>query len=230
MVQGQKKLGAQEQIVQMLRTRIAEGDLLPGAFLSEGQLADEFGVSRTPVREALKRLQAEGIVKIRPRVGSFVTAPSRKEILELFKVKEILEGAAAGMFAARGDAMELEALRENIHRSEAAISDDDIAQYETLVHEFHDIIIRGAGNEKLYEHYRTLMNQLRYGRFVDLSLNRTGRAGESEHEHEQVFRAINDRDELTAERLMRAHVRASQHALIDAMNMAAQMNSLISAT
>ena len=88
------KRGIQERIAHQLRNRISRGELMPGAVLSEGALAQEFGASRTPVREALKQLQAEGLIVIRPRVGTFVAAPSRLEINELFEVKEILEGAA----------------------------------------------------------------------------------------------------------------------------------------
>lgn len=226
MQQSDRKISVQEQLANELRTRIAEGRLLPGASLSESGLAEEFGVSRTPAREALKRLQAEGIVEIRPKVGTFVTTPSRFEIIELFKVKEILEGAAAGMFAARAPQRELEQLRENVRHSATAIREGDVERYEELVHEFHDLIVLGAGNSKLEQHYRTLMNQLRYGRFVRTSLGSRGRAGESEHEHENVLAMIEARDEISAERLMRSHVHASQHAVIEALNAAARANEL----
>ncbi len=210
--------GAQERVADLLRAQITEGHLLPGASLSETALAAEFGVSRTPVREALKRLETEGVVEIRPRVGTFVTSPSRLEINELFEVKEILEGAAARLFAARGNIPELERLRENVRQSTAAIQDGDVERYEALVHEFHGLIIQGAGNRKLEQHYRMLMNQLRYGPLVHISLRSSGRAGQSDHEHHTVLAMIEARDMATSERVMRDHVRASQQALMDALD------------
>ncbi|MFI6450912.1 GntR family transcriptional regulator [Streptosporangium amethystogenes] len=212
------KRGAQARVAHQLRARITQGNLMPGAVLSESALAQEFGVSRTPIREALKQLQTEGMVVIKPRVGTFVSAPSRLEINELFEVKEILEGAAARLFAARGNIPELELLRENVRRSDEAVAAGDLDRFVALVHEYHDLIITGAGNSKLTQHYRTLMNQLLYSRFVHMSLRRSGRAPQSDHEHQSILQAIEARDGVTAERLMRDHVRASQQALMDVLN------------
>ncbi|HET7304934.1 MAG TPA: GntR family transcriptional regulator, partial [Segeticoccus sp.] len=97
----------QGRVIEAMRERIISGELEPGTSLSEIALAEAFGVSRTPVREALKQLQTEGLVEIRPRVGTFVTAPSRREINELFEMKALLEGAAARLLAQRGSVPEL---------------------------------------------------------------------------------------------------------------------------
>jgi DNA-binding GntR family transcriptional regulator len=210
--------GVQERVAHQLRNRIARGELMPGSMLSEAALALEFGASRTPVREALKQLQAEGLVVIRPRVGSFVAAPSRLEINELFEVKEILEGAAARLFANRGEIPELHLLRENVRRSEQAVANGDFDQYVELVHEYHDLIMRGAGNAKLMQQYQMLMNQLLYSRFVHLSVRRSGRLPQSDREHQSILQVIEARDGGTAERLMRDHVRASHQALMDMLD------------
>lgn len=212
------KRGVQERVAVELRHRIARGQLTPGTALSEAALAQEFGASRTPIREALKRLQAEGLVVIRPRVGSFVSAPSRLEINELFEVKEILEGAAARLFANRGNIPELEQLRDNVRRSEVAVTNGDLNQYVELVHEYHDLIMRGAGNTKLLMLYQILMNQLLYSQFVHLSVRKSGRAPQSDHEHHSVLHVIEARDGATAERLMREHVRASHQALMEMLD------------
>src|SRR5687768_18315906 len=94
-VNGSGSGSIQGRVIAEMRRRIIRGDIQPGEPLSELALAEEFGVSRTPVREALKQLQTEGLIEIRPRVGTFVTTPSRREITELFEMKELLEGAAA---------------------------------------------------------------------------------------------------------------------------------------
>jgi DNA-binding GntR family transcriptional regulator len=200
-----------------LRARIIAGDLETGTGLSEIALASEYGVSRTPVREALKQLQTEGLVEVRPRVGTFVSTPTRADIVELFQMKEILEGAAARLFAARGDVPELHALRSNVELSDAAVAREDVAGYAAQVGGFHDLIVRGSGNRKLHTHYTLLMNQLAYPRLVATSLSRPGRLVESDAEHGHVLALISARDESTAERVMREHVRASKEALLDTM-------------
>lgn len=200
-----------------IRAKITAGDMRSGASLSEIALAEEFGVSRTPVREALKQLQTEGLVEIRPRVGTFVTTPSRLEINELFQMKEILEGAAARLLALRGEVPELEALRDNVTRSDQAVATGDAEAYAVLVDEFHDLIIRGAANRKLAHHHGMLMNQLAYSRLVRTSLSLPGRLVESDAEHRRIVEMVAAKDGTTAERVMREHVRASQQALLDAM-------------
>jgi DNA-binding GntR family transcriptional regulator len=204
----------QEQVSAGLREMIISGELMPGAVLSEVTLADTFGVSRTPVREALKQLQTEGLVEVRSRVGTFVAAPSRRDINELFVMKELLEGAAARLVAARGDVPEVRAMQANIAASDQAIQAGDIETYTTLVHEFHELLIAGADNAKLAAHYRILMNQLAYGRLVRASLSQPGRPSESEHEHQHVVDLILAKDGDSAERLMRDHVRASHRAVM----------------
>jgi DNA-binding GntR family transcriptional regulator len=108
----------QARVIDDMRRRIIKGDIEPGAPLSELALAEEFGVSRTPVREALKQLQTEGLVEIRPRVGTFVTTPSRREITELFEMKELLEGAAARLLARRGRVAEIDLLERNLREAD----------------------------------------------------------------------------------------------------------------
>jgi DNA-binding GntR family transcriptional regulator len=198
-----------------IRSRIIRGELELGASLSEAVLANEFSVSRTPVREALKQLQTEGLVKIRPRVGTFVTVPSRAEIIELFQMKELLEGAAARTLALRGEVPQLEMLRKNIQRSDAARAANDVADYIGLVGEFHELIVEGCGNSKLQAHYRMLMNQLSFPRLVSASLSVPGRFAKSEDEHRLMLDIIQAGDGATAEQFMRHHVRASQEALLE---------------
>lgn len=214
--------GIQAQITEQVRARIIDGSLAPGSGLSEVALAEDFGVSRTPVREALKQLQTEGLVDIRPRVGTFVTTPSRREIQELFHMKELFEGSAARLLAQRGEVPETAALRRNIVNADAAVAAGDADAYAALVAEFHDLIIQGSDNEKLATHYRTMMNQLAYARLVQTSLSKPGRLAESEDEHHRVLELILAKDGTTAERVMREHVRASQQALLDAMDFPAE--------
>jgi DNA-binding GntR family transcriptional regulator len=212
----------QASVATRLRDRITAGRLHSGAPLSEVTIAGEFGVSRTPVREALKQLQTEGLVEIRPRVGTFVTAPTRLEVVELFELKEILEGAAARLLAQRGDVPELAALRRNVVLSEQAVGRGDVEAYALLVEEFHALIVSGAGNKKLGHHYQLLMNQLAYPRIVQTSLELPGRLERSDAEHRAVLEMIAAKDGTTAERKMREHVQASRQALTDTLRFAGE--------
>lgn len=204
----------QARVIAEMRRRIISGEAASGALLSELALAEEFGVSRTPVREALKQLQTEGLVEVRPRVGTFVAAPSRRDITELFQMKELLEGAAARLLAQRGRVPELDRLQQNLRDADDAVSRDDRSHYATLVEEFHGLLIVGADNTKLEAHYRTLMNQLAYSRLVTTSLDQPGRPMQSEREHHVVLDLIIAKDGDSAERVMREHVRASRQALL----------------
>lgn len=204
----------QGRLITEIRRRIIVGEIQPGINISELALAEEFGVSRTPVRETFKQLQTEGLVEIRPRVGTFVKTPSRREITELFDMKELLEGAAARLLAQRGRVPEIDRLEENLRQADVAVANGDQARYAELVEEFHDLLIIGADNHKLEAHYRTLMNQLAYSRLVTTSLSQPGRPLQSDREHHNVLDLIVAKDGDSAERVMREHVRASRQALL----------------
>ncbi|WP_328634518.1 GntR family transcriptional regulator [Streptomyces sp. NBC_00356] len=208
----------QAKVAEELRRMIISGELPPRSSLSEMTLSQTFGVSRTPIREALKQLQIEGLVEVRPRVGTFVSVPSRREITELFQMKELLEGAAARLLAFRGNVPEVERLAANMSAADEAVRAGDSEQYEKLVHDFHELIMVGADNSKLEAHYRTLMNQLAYARLVRTSLSQPGRLTESDHEHHRVLDLIRARDGDGAERVMREHVRRSHQALMAGMD------------
>ncbi|MFF3492081.1 GntR family transcriptional regulator [Streptomyces sp. NPDC002795] len=213
-----KQTSMQAKVAEELRRMIISGELPPRSSLSEMTLSQTFGVSRTPIREALKQLQIEGLVEVRPRVGTFVAVPSRREITELFQMKELLEGAAARLLAFRGNVPEVERLAANMSAADEAVRAGDSEQYEKLVHDFHELIMVGADNSKLEAHYRTLMNQLAYARLVRTSLSQPGRLTESDHEHHRVLDLIRARDGDGAERVMREHVRRSHQALMAGMD------------
>ena len=201
-------------LLDRVRNLVLSGRFPPGAPVSEVLLAQEFEVSRTPIRETLKQLQHEGLVEIRPKVGTFVREPTRREIVELFQIKECLEGMAAGLLARRGPVPELEILERNIEASDRAAADQDAARYAELVHEFHRTLILGADNSKLVEHYDRLMNQLAYHRLVLRTAEHPGRITSSTAEHRAVLAMILAKDHFGAEAAMRNHVYASSRELL----------------
>lgn len=201
-------------LLERLRRLVTSGVYAPGALMPEVALAQEFQVSRTPIREALKQLETEGLVEIRPRVGTFVRIPTRREIVELFQLKVSLEGLAANLLARRGPAAELKTLARNLAESEEAARSDQTEEYARLVHEFHWTIVLGADNAKLAEHYERLMNQLAYHRIVLQTIERPGRLVASTGEHRAVLEAILQKDPIGAEFAMRGHVEASSLAAL----------------
>ncbi|MCP3426974.1 GntR family transcriptional regulator [Rothia sp. AR01] len=212
-------------LLDALRRKVLSDDVELGVPLSEAQLAQEFDVSRTPIREALRQLQAEGLVEIRSKVGTFIREPDHREMAELFQIKGSLEGLAAGLLAQRGPVAELDALRANIEDSERAAAAGDAELYSRLVHEFHWTIVQGADNRKLVEHYSRLMNQLAYHRLVRTSLKQKGRIRASTGEHERVLERILDKDAARAEMIMRQHVAASASSTIHELAMQAESGS-----
>ncbi|MDQ4489951.1 GntR family transcriptional regulator [Sinomonas sp. ASV486] len=199
-------------LLDKLRRLVLSGEYPPGAPLPEMFLAQEFDVSRTPVREALKQLENEGLVEIRPKVGTFVRIPTRREIVELFQLKESLEGLAANLLARRGPVPEITALWQNIEASERAERNRDSGAYAELVHDFHWTLVTGSDNSKLIEHYGRLMNQLAYHRIVLKTVERPARMRASIGEHRAVLDAVEDKDPIGAELAMRSHVNASSLA------------------
>src|SRR5699024_8053967 len=202
----------QQTLLSQLRHRILDGSYSPEEVIPEQALAEAFEVSRTPIREALKQLENEGLVEIRPRVGTFVRYPTRREIIELFQVKESLEGLAAQLLARRTPTVDLHKLKQNLHESSQAIALDNAETYARLVHDFHWTLMLGSQNQKLIEHYDRLMNQMTYHRLVLETIAVPGRLRQSRTEHAAVVAAREYRDSMGAEITMRKHAHTSTRA------------------
>jgi DNA-binding GntR family transcriptional regulator len=214
----------QARVVEALRRAIVNGELGPRSQVSESALAAVFGTSRTPIREALKQLEIEGLVKIIPRVGTFVTEPSWQEIVELSQVSEMLNALAARLVAQRGDQEVLAVLERNMAEAREALTARDVQRYVSLVREFHDVLVRGANNNKLLSHYQILMNQFPHTRLVFASLQQPERFAASVDEHEAILRAIEARDPDAAELAMRSHSTQSRRALASSVLASSEMS------
>lgn len=198
-----------------IRTAIITGEYEPGFKLSEGNLANKFKVSRTPVREALKQLEREGLVEIIPRVGTCVTKPTKKEITELFAVKEVLEGLAASQFADNQNEKIIKKIEENIIGMEKAIKNNDHNLYVKENHAFHNNIMEGAMNTKLSSMHHLLLNQIPHRQFVYMTIEAPKRIEKSLEEHRLILEKIKLGDVIEAEHAMRNHVKASEEKLIE---------------
>ncbi|MDQ6600944.1 GntR family transcriptional regulator [Bacillus salipaludis] len=201
------------QVTNAIREAIVTGEYEPGQKLSETALSEHFQVSRTPIREALKQLEREGLVEIIPRVGTCVTKPTEQELKELFTLKEVLEGLAAGLFAEKGDAAEIKKVRQAVDDMEEALLTSDNKLYVNANSVFHDTILEGANNSKLSYMLNLMLNQIPYNRYVFITIGDPARREKSLNEHKVILAAIENGDREKAEKAMREHVRASGEVL-----------------
>ena len=200
-----------DEVATQLRERIFAGELLPGTFLDEVQLAQQLSISRTPLREALKVLTAEGLVRHEPRRGCFVNEVTEQDLDEIFPVIGLLEGRCAyeaAQNASDADIATLEALHQQLARHARARR---INGYYEANFAIHEAIIRLAGNRWLAGVIADLRKILRLARLQQL--HAPGRLDQSLSEHLAVFAALKARDADGAEAAMRTHLQRQREAL-----------------
>lgn len=194
-----------------LRDRIFSGDLTPGSFLDEAGLCESLAISRTPLREALKVLTAEGLVRHEPRRGCFVNEVTEQDLDDIFPVIALLEGRCAfeaARNATDADLLVLETLHErlNSHAKARRMTDYYAANYA-----IHEALITLANNRWLAQTIGDLRKILKLARLH--SLQATGRLAQSLSEHMAVFAAIKARDSDGADAAMRTHLTRQREAL-----------------
>lgn len=167
----------------------------------EVEVGEWLGVSRTPVREALRRLETEGILEVEPRVGLVVTSLSRQAVMELYELREVLEAKAAGLCAVHATELEIAELRQLVSREQQLRDGDELARHNRL---FHEAIHRGAHNRYLVKSLAALNDSMW---LLGPSLMRVAqRARTALDEHAAILAAIEKRDPNAAEAAVRAHV------------------------
>ena len=200
-----------DEVAAQLRERIFAGELAPGGFLDEVRLAQEMNISRTPLREALKVLTAEGLVRHEPRRGCFVNEVTEQDLDEIFPVIGLLEGRCAyeaAQHASDADIETLEALHQKLAKHARARR---ITEYYEANFAIHEAIIRLAGNRWLAGVIADLRKILRLARLQQL--HAPGRLDQSLSEHLAVFAALKARDADGAEAAMRTHLQRQREAL-----------------
>ena len=200
-----------EDVADRLRDQIFAKQLAPGSWLDEQSLADQFGISRTPMREAIKALASEGLVTMKIRRGAYVTEVNRSDLEQIFTVLSLLEGQAAKEAALKATENELNLLDHLHHRLETAAADRDIEQFFEINGKFHELIQQIAGNRWMNGVIDDLRKVLKLHRKD--SLTGTGRLQNSLIEHREILRAILKRDDLAAEAAMRKHFANGLEAL-----------------
>ncbi|MGI9480538.1 MAG: GntR family transcriptional regulator [Hyphomicrobiaceae bacterium] len=192
------------QLVEQLRQMIFDGDLEPGSRLQEEELSQRFGVSRTPLREALKLLTAEGLITIEPNRGATVTELSVKELAETFPVMGVLEALAGELAASHANDDDLTALRALHDSIVAGYHGQDLKSYFAANQAFHERLVEAAHNETLATHYHQLAGRVRRARYrANLS---PARWAQSVDEHEQIITALENHDGASLAVVLRAHI------------------------
>lgn len=204
-----------EKILETIREAILKGTLKPGEKVAEPELAERFGISRTPIREAFRQLESEGYLTVIPRKGAVVAALSEQDVQEFYAIKSILEGYAAELAATRLTAREIEKLETINEKLKVLAKDGDVKNFFRIHNEFHDLFVKAAGNHKLTD----LIHQLgmRFNRLRMASLSVHGRMNISVTEHERLIEAFKKQDGLEAENLVKKTAGIGGHVLLESM-------------
>lgn len=197
-----------------LKARIIQNSLRPGERLIEAQLAEDIGVSRTPVREALRRLITEQLISRDASGALIVHAPTQREVDEIYQIREALEGLAAGLAAQRISDAELERARYAVDalREASQAGNTNSVIYANIM--FHDILYEATRNERLIQLGREMRDFVRL--YSREAFTRSGRTDSLTAEHEAILDALKNRDSDEAESAARLHIRRAREHMIRA--------------
>lgn len=199
-----KRVTRAEGLRNLLADEIVNGRLAPGASLEEADLARRFGVSRTPVREAIRDLAASGLVEVRPHRSAVVSRPSLQQVYGMFEMLGELEALCAHFAAARMSVAERRQLEELHMQLSELVRNGDPQNYHHGNEEFHALIYAGSHNDYLEE--MTLSTRTRISPFSQAQFRTLGRLALSHAEHERVVTAIMRGDQAMAMTEMRGHI------------------------
>ncbi|WHH57305.1 GntR family transcriptional regulator [Petroclostridium sp. X23] len=204
-----------EVIFDSLREAIIMGELKPGERLMEIQLAEKMGVSRTPVREAIRKLELEGLVVMIPRKGAHVAELSVKDIKDVLEVRSSLDGLASALAAKRINKDELRELGNIVDQFAQYLEKNNVQGLIKKDVEFHELIYKASRNEKLGQIATNLKEQIH--RFRVVYLKDYSSPKELMREHNEIYHAIESGDEKLAEELALIHIRHQEKAMISSL-------------
>lgn len=214
-IRAQERKPLRDMVYERLKKRIQRGEFHANERLIEQKLALDLGVSRTPIREAISRLEYDGLVDKIPHGGAKVKGATKEEIKEIFGIRAIIESYAAALATERIDEEILRRLHTVINKSEKAMKQNDINRFIQLNSDFHEIIYRECRSEKLYQmiydlrdyifKYRMLI--LRIKEMPDMSL----------HDHKLMVQAMEEKNVQKVEKLVKEHILRGKENLLRAI-------------
>ena len=193
-----------QKVYRVLKTEIIKGSLKPGTKLLEGKIAKQMKVSRTPIREALRELAAEGFVKISPNQGVVVSNASVEDVQEVLRIRGVLEGLAARLATKMISEEEIKELEKYQKQMEYYTKKDDVLAFSEMDAEFHELILNICGNNKLIQIRKNISDQAHRYRIRSLSI--PGRLKYSLKEHQEILEALKRKDSEQADRLSQKHI------------------------
>lgn len=200
-----------QEVAERLRQRIFNHELTPGDWIDEQKLAEQYGISRTPLREALKVLAAEGLVDLKPRRGCYVTEISHQDIDDIFPLMAMLEGRCAFIAAQLATSEDIAGLKAIHEKLELAAKESRIDAFFEANQEFHRRIQELTNNRWLLSVIQDLRKVLKLSRLHSLSLE--GRLQQSLEEHRTIMAAFEAGDAEKAEKSMHDHLLYGREAL-----------------
>ena len=204
------------KVFNQLQNDILNGLYQPGESLIETKLSEVLGVSRTPIREAIRQLELEGLVRSIPNKGAIVKGISAQDIEDIYTIRMLIEGLAARWATEKITAEELEELKEAIDLEEFYTTKNDISHLLQFDSRFHDIIFKASKSKPLMHTLSTFHHHVQRARSI--SLNCPGRARLVLEEHKAILQAIIERDAEKAEKLTTIHVRNASMNLLKQRN------------
>jgi len=194
-----------QKVYRVLKTEIVKGFLEPGTKLLENKIAEEMHVSRTPVREAMQKLAAEGFIKMTPNQTMIVTEVSLEDAKEVLQIRGVLEGLAARITAKKINRQEIDELEKVITQMNLHVTKKDLSSYCQLDDKFHDLILNICGNKWIIQ-IRDNLGSFIY-RFRIKSLSVPGRLKCSFEEHRKIMESLKKHNSEDANRLSQVHMK-----------------------
>lgn len=201
---GEDNYSLSSRVFHTIRENILSGKYATDEELKEKSIGEELGVSRTPVREALRQLELEGLVTIIPNKGAYVVGISQKDIRDIYEIRSRLEGLCARWAAEHITKEQLDELEENIYLSEFHSSKGNSEQVVELDNKFHEILYNASGSKELRHVLRDFHHYVQRVRKITLAVQ--DRAVQSNDEHRKIVEALKEHDVEEAEKLANEHM------------------------
>ncbi len=208
-----KPITLRERIVDFIKDSVVSGRLKPGERVPEQEIAENFGISRTPIREAFRQLESEGFITVIPRKGAVVSPITDKDVSEFYAIKSLLEGFAARTSCEKLTDRDLKRLESLNASMEKSAEKGDVKGFFKLDAQFHDTFLKACGNEKLCALIHHLVQQFERFRITAMSL--PGRMRASVKQHEEIVSAFRRKDAVLVEALVKANAERGRDILVE---------------
>ena len=206
-----------ERIVDFVKDSIINGRLKPGERVPEHEIAENLGISRTPIREAFRQLESEGFITVTPRKGAIVSPITAKDVKDFYSIKSLLEGYAAREACKTFSDREIKKLKTLNQQMMRCSETNDIKTFFRLDNQFHETFLTSCGNDKLCQLAHQLVEQ--FERFRIAALNVPGRMKTSVRQHDEIIEAFTNRNGVMVEKLVRENAELSAEILVKELSL-----------